>query len=1148
MKKNFVHLHVHTEYSLLDGALRISKLVKKALEYQMPALAITDHGNLFGAINFYKECLKEGIKPIIGAEVYVVRSLTTDPKIVGVNVPHNFHLTLLCKDLEGYHNLIKLVSLGYLEGYYHRPRISKEWLSRYSKGLIALSGCLQGEISYYLLKGNQQQAREALGSYLEIFSKENFYLEIMDHGLPEEHKVLGEVLKLAQESGVKIVATNDVHFLHKEDYGAHDVLLCIQTNKKLKEARRLKFTTPEVYFKSPDEMAELFKEIPEAIEATNEIAERCNLQLEIGGKNFKLPQYKLPEDKKTISEFQYLQELVMVGAQQRYSNITPQIKARLVQELEIIKRMGYAGYFLIIKDIIDFAKANKIPVGPGRGSAVASLVLYVLGITEIDPLKYNLLLERFLNPERVTLPDVDVDFADHLRDKVIDYIKVKYGKDSVAQIITFGTMAARAVIRDVGRVLEVPLVQVDRLAKLIPPKMEIDDALKNVPELGDLVRSNDRYLELIEIARRLEGLSRHPSTHASGVVIAPKPLIELVPLYRGSGGEICTQYDMDSLAEVGLLKMDILGLNTLQLIENTIELCAERNCQISRTQIPFNDSKTFALLQEADTTGLFQLESEGMRDILRRAKPEKIEDICAIIALHRPGPMAHIDEFIKRKLGKAPISYIDEAVKPILEETYGIIVYQEQVMQIAQAVAGFTPSQYDRLRKAMAKKDRDEMSAIRSIFIENAIKNNFPKEKAEKIYEEIAPFAGYGFNKSHSAGYAYLSYITAYLKANFPLEFTAAHLTTEINDSDKLAKIIKELKSKKITILPPDINQSNYEFTIENDSIRFGLGAIKHVGQNSCEAIKKERETGGPYKSFRDFLKRTKKVTNRKCLEMLIKAGALDCFGEDRTELLKKLDRELEKIASPQIELLERQQHLFETSVPKETTSPSLVNPEIAEDLKMRYEKEALGFYLTCHPLEKYRLIYEILNVVELATVKTTNETSLHARNFLHVAGVITSVIKKRDRNNNEYVIFSLEDFSSNNEIIAFNNVFERYRKYILPDNVVIVRGNLNFRNEARVQIEAQLVIDFSSWKDYFNALLVAVNGESQDANSKQRVLMKILEKFPGNVPVFVQRKTKQGTRTFALPNKQIRLCSDLLDELREVLGPKSIKVIYQPT
>ncbi|MEO0084434.1 MAG: DNA polymerase III subunit alpha, partial [candidate division WOR-3 bacterium] len=973
MKAEFVHLHNHTEYSLLDGALRIDKLAERAEQYKMPALAITDHGNMFGAIEFYKVCMAHGINPIIGAEVYVALGSRFDKSIPKNQPEMGFHLTLLSKDLTGYHNLIKLLSKAYLEGFYYRPRVDKELLSEYHQGIIGLSGCLKGEINYYLLHDEIEKARETLATYQDIFGKQDFYLEINRLGLEDNEKLIGLIMQLASEMDAEVVATNDCHYLDASDVKTHDVLLCIQTGKKLSDSRRLKFESLENYFKPPTAMLSLFADIPKACQNTLAIADKCHLVLDVDGKNFHLPNYPIPDSFEQKSSFEYLRHLVHQGLKEKYPTLTKEVEDRLKYELKIIGEMGFAGYFLIIKDIIDFAKSKAIPVGPGRGSAVSSLVVYLLGITDIDPMRYGLLFERFMNPERVSLPDIDIDFADDRRAEIIEYIHQRYGKDSVAQIITFGTMAAKQAIRDVGRVLSLPYSEVDRVAKLIPFGAKISEVVGTSKELRQLMATDNRYKELIEIAQKIEGMSRHASIHASGIVIAPKPLIEFVPLYRSAENEICTQYDMNALSAVGLLKMDILGLKTLSVIDKTISICNNRGKMIDKKAIPLNDPKTYELIQKGETTGLFQIESQGMRELLRRLKPDKIEDLCAVIALYRPGPLANVDieEFVKRKLNLVPIKYFHPSVEPALKETYGMMVYQEQVMQIAAAIAGFSPMQSDRLRKAMGKKDFEEMEALRDTFVEGAKRHHFSEKNALEIFDKIAQFAGYGFNKSHSVGYAHLSYLTAYLKANYPVEYLTALLSSEINDSDKLNVLIKDCRRFNITILPPDINCSNYEFTIESDNIRYGLGGIKHLGQKAAEAIVNER-INGPYQSFRDFIKRTRKSLSRKVYEMLIKAGALDSLDKNRSYLLAKLDEELQIASSERLEYLERQSTLFGfqdkvSKAVREVVPASVWQTDIQSILA--FEKEAFGFYFTVHPLHTYEIELETLALTPINAI-----------------------------------------------------------------------------------------------------------------------------------------------------------------------------------
>jgi DNA polymerase-3 subunit alpha len=1155
MKANFVHLHNHTEYSLLDGALRISKLAQQANKFKMPAVAITDHGNMFGAIEFYKICSAEGVKPIIGAEVYVAPGSRKDRTISRDITETSYHMTLLCKDETGYRNLIKLVSSAYLEGFYYRPRIDKEILSHHYHGLIAMSGCLKGEINHYILRGDIEKAREVLEFYQGIFGNDNFYLELTRLGIPENEKSIAGLMQLSSEMGAKVVATNDCHYLEAGDIKAHDALVCIQTGKKVTDSKRLKFESTEVYFKSPEAMAKLFSDIPDAVHNTLEIADKCNLILDVSGKGFNLPAFPIPESEENRSDLYYLTKLTRQGFKERYSNPTPQIQERLDYELKVIAGMGFSGYFLIVKDIIDYGRSKNIPIGPGRGSAVSSLVLYSLGITDIDPMHYGLVFERFLNPERVTLPDIDIDFADDRRAEVIEYIRQRYGKDSVAQIITFGTMASRAAIRDVGRVLDVPYGEVDRIAKLIPFGAKIGEAIATTKELKQLIDSTPKYKELIEIAEKLEGLARHASIHASGVVIAPKPLNEIVPLYRTADDETCTQFDMNALADVGLLKMDILGLKTLSVIENSFKIVNKQGSALDKKTIPFDDKKTYELLQKAETTGLFQLESQGMRDILRKSKPEKIEDICAVIALYRPGPMAHIDDYVSRKLGASKTKYLHEKAEPILKETYGIMVYQEQVMQIASVIAGFTPTQYDRLRKAMGKKIPVEMQAMRATFIEGAKKHHFTQDKAEEIFDLIAPFAGYGFNKSHSIGYAHLSYITAYLKANYPVEYMTALLTSEISDSDKLNILIKDCRKIGVEILPPDINFSNYEFAIEDNKIRYGIGGIKHLGQKVCEAIANERQNG-PYKSFRDFLKRTRKDTSRKAYEMLIKAGAMDSIFNDRANLISKLEDELEKVGSERLQYLERQKNLFSITSQDETDDDLAMNRNAVtttskEDM-LKFEKEAFGFYFSCHPLESFETEMSAITLTPInkldgllvkqntnSLVRTANNEQ---RKIVHLGGVVVTRQQKKDRKGQDYAIFNLEDFTGITEIIAFSEVFARTRQFLRTDAPIIVRGRISSRDETKTQIEAQNIIPFTDWQNYYDCLVITICAE--EFSKKGEDIKTILGKFEGDKQIFFRIKNPDQTSTvYRQTEPGASFSKELISELSELLGKNALKI-----
>lgn len=1145
---NFVHLHNHTEYSLLDGASRIKDLVAQAQDFGMAALAVTDHGNLFGAIEFYRECEKAGIKPIIGAEVYVAPTDRREKRIHPAIPESSFHLTLLCKDIEGYKNLIKLVTFGYLEGFYYRPRIDKNLLAEYHKGLIGLSGCLKGEINYFLLQGDYERAKKVTEDFQLIFGKDDFYLELNRLGLKENELTNQGLIRIGQELGIPLVATNDCHYLRREDALAHDVLLCIQTGKKLSDKARLHFESEEVYFKSPVQMATVFADLPETLMNTKVIADRCSLLLEGLGKDFFLPAYPRPEEYK--SDFDYLKDQAWQGLKQRYHRITSALEERLEYELSVIRKMGFAGYFLVVKDIIDFAKSQGIPVGPGRGSAVGSLVLYTLGITDIDPLQYGLLFERFMTTERVSLPDIDIDFADNRRDEVINYIRGHYGETNVAQIITFGTMQARAAIRDVGRTMDIPLPVVDRIAKLIPFNTSLQSAIDNSAELKTLINSKAEYQELFRIAQRLEGLARHASIHASGVVIAPKPLIEFVPLYRSAEGDICTQYDMNSLAQVGLLKMDILGLRTLTIIEKTFDCISDsKNLLINRKQIPLNDEKTYSLLQKAETVGVFQLESQGMREILRKSLPNKIEDIMAVIALFRPGPLGTgINDFIKRKRGDAPVVYLHPLMREALEETYGVMVYQEQVMQIAGIVAGFSLAEADKLRRAMSKKIPEEMEAMRASFIEGAKRNRIKPELAQKIFDLIAPFAGYGFNKSHSAGYAYLSYLTAYLKANYPLEFLTAAMTCEIQDQDKINKFVDEAKRMGIKVLPPDINKSRENFAIEGDEIRFGLGGIKNVGLTLCAKIVEEREKKGEFKSLFEFLCRTRTFANRKAYESLIKAGAFDTINPNRKSMLLSLDKELAMANSERIKFAHRQVALFsqgkdgefgmqETELGIRNSAGVTRSIHQAEcDELLQYELDAFGFHFSRHPLENYRNEYE-----NLVTHDSSNLNLLDDGATVNIGGVITGKKLKRDKKGQEYAIITLKDFNDVIEVMVFNQLFHEAQASLKLHECVLIKGTVRTRDDGTHQIFADSVTPFSQIPSFLRHLKIKLPTNYLDEELLEKIKEE-LENYPGKSEVYLLWREDNGQgKLLRLKHPQVTINNSLIARLKELLGPDSI-------
>ncbi len=1045
---NFVHLHVHTEYSLLDGAIQIQRLIDQAKNFHMPALAITDHGNMFGVINFYNTAIKGGIKPIIGCEVYVAPGSRFD-KDKNKHKDTSYHLTLLAYDNEGYKNLMQLSTIGYLEGFYYKPRVDKETLAKYSKGIIALSGCLKGEIPLLILKNEIKNAQETAHQFQNIFSPKNFYFELQANSLSDQNLVNNELISLGRQMEIPLVATADCHYLFQEEARAHDILLCIQTGTTVDARDRMHFSTDDFYFRSTDEMKKLFFNVPEAILNTIVIAERCNLELKFNQSI--LPHYEVPSGD-TLETF--LSDLCEKGLKKRYKEITPEIKERLDYELKIINKMGYAGYFLIVWDVIHYARTNGIPVGPGRGSAAGSLVAYVLEITNLEPLKYGLLFERFLNPERVSMPDIDMDFCYLRRGEVIDYVTRKYGKDRVAQIITFGTMAARAAVRDVGRVLSLPLAEVDKLAKLIPSELNItlSKAIESEPRLRSAIDGKKEIAELFAQAQILEGITRHASTHAAGLVISREPLITYCPLYQGSKDEITTQYDMDAIAKIGLLKMDFLGLLTLTVIKDALTIIKRiRNEEIDIDNIVFDDKKTYNLVSLGQTIGIFQLESSGMRDILRKIKPNKFEDLIAVLALYRPGPLGSgmVDDFVERKHGLREIKYPHPKLEPILKQTYGVILYQEQVMQIANVLAGFTMGQADLLRKAMGKKISEILEAERQNFVGGAVKNGVKKETAEHIFDLIAKFAGYGFNKSHSAAYAFISYQTAYLKANYPTEFMAALLTSKMGDIKEVVFYIKECEKMNIKINPPDINESFHTFTVVDDkTIRFGLAAIKNVGAGAIDSIIKAREKKGRFKTIYDFCESIDtRLVNRRVIENLIKCGAFDSLGYKRSQLMQIIDQVIEIANKIQNDQTSGQTSLF-TDLDKEEKFDYRYHelPKIdewQENILLAGEKETLGLYLTGHPLARYEK--EIKTYSNVSTLSILNKEDGQE---IIIAGIIANADLKTTKKGDRMAILTLEDLKGTIEVLLFPEKFKTYTEFIHEDAIVFIKGRIDASGE----------------------------------------------------------------------------------------------------
>ncbi|MBM7867354.1 DNA polymerase III subunit alpha [Heliomicrobium gestii] len=1114
----FVHLHVHTEYSLLDGAARIGKLVDRAAELDMPALAITDHGVMYGVIDFYKKAKARGVKPIIGCEVYVASRTMVDRDPQKDSDQH--HLVLLAKDLEGYRNLTALVSQAHTEGFYYKPRVDHDRLARHSKGLIAMSACLAGEIPRLLLNSQERQARERAAFYRDTFGRENYFIELQDHDIPEQKQANRGLIRLAGELGLGLVATNDVHYVERKDAYIQDVLMCIQMGKTLQDTDRMKFDGAEFYLKSAREMAALFGEVPGALTNTLAIAEACDLQFDFGKHH--LPAYPIP-DEPAFAQWrrahgsapwpgvpweaaeQYLTYLCKAGMEWRGCAHRDDYRRRLAFELQTICRMGFAGYFLIVQDFCAFSRREGILVGPGRGSAAGSLVAYVLGITDIDPIEYNLLFERFLNPERVSMPDIDIDFDFVRRGEVIDYVVHKYGSDRVAQIITFGTMAARAAVRDVGRVLNLPLADVDKVAKAIPAElgMTIEKAVEISPELQTLCQDS-RIGHLVETARAIEGMPRHASTHAAGVVIAPSPLVDYLPVQRGSEEGVTTQFPKDTVEEIGLLKMDLLGLKTLTLIGDVInKIRRSRGLAIELKDLPLDDPKAYQLLSRADSLGVFQLESSGLRAILRELKPNSFDDIIALVALYRPGPLQSgmVEDFIRRKHGQTAVEYLHPALEPILKDTYGVILYQEQVMRIASELAGFTLGEADMLRRAMGKKKPEVIAGLRQQFIEGAVAHHIPEQTAGAIFDLMEFFAGYGFNKSHSAAYALIAYQTAYLKANYPVEFMAGLLTSVADSSDKVAQYVDESQRLGIRVLPPDVSASEIDFSVVVDplgggrQIRFGLAAVKNVGRGAIDSILLARETGGPFTSLDDFCTRIdNRQANRRVLESLIKAGALSSLGK-RRPLLQALDKCMDVAARRQRDLATGQMNLFDfgglggeagesggfggmgglggsgepggsdgtggfMGIPGGSAAETAVPlPEIAdfphrEILAM--EKELLGIYFSGHPLEELRPWLEKQISMTIARIQPDND-----QQRVKLGGLIHALRRTTTKKGQLMAYFTLEDWSGGVDVLVFPRTYERCAEKIQDDAVVILEGKIHYEEEnKKIFCENLLVVD----------------------------------------------------------------------------------------
>ncbi|HEV2199818.1 MAG TPA: DNA polymerase III subunit alpha [Bryobacteraceae bacterium] len=1159
MPNPFVHLHCHTDYSLLDGACEISQLMQIAAEQKMPAVAMTDHGNLFGAVEFYNQAKQHGVHPVIGCEVYVAQQGYADKS----DSNRYNHLILLCENQEGYRNLIQLVSTGYLEGFYYKPRIDKDLLARHSKGLIALSACLRGDINETLLQDRYEDARRIAYEYTDLFGAKNFFLELQDHGLEPDGKVMPLVHRLASDTGIPLVATNDSHYLRKSDARAHEVMLCIQTGKTMSDLNRMRFEQEAFYLKTREEMMALFGEVEHAVDRTYDIAERCQLKLEQVSEPF--PKFPIPPEHSTDSYFEYVARqgfekrrvrLEALAAEVRLKHDLTEYAERLDREIKTIQQMKFSGYFLIVWDFIRFAKQRGIPVGPGRGSAAGSLVSYAMEITDIDPLAYGLLFERFLNPERISLPDIDIDFCTRGRGEVIQYVTEKFGRERVAQIITFGTLGARAAIKDVGRVLDMGYAEVDRITKLIPSmplNIKLKQARQMEPQLDELARKEPKVREVLEVAERLEGMARNASVHAAGVVISPAPLRELVPLYKTNKDEIVTQYDMVGLEKLGLLKMDFLGLTTLTIIADALKLIAKhRGVTLGMEDLPLDDKKTYeSVFSKAYTSGVFQFESAGMRDVLRRYQPDRIEDLIALNALYRPGPMDMIDDFVDRKQGRKEVVYDLPEMKEILQETYGVMVYQEQVMQISNRIAGYSMGEADLLRRAMGKKKADEMAKQRERFAAGAKANHHPPRKAEKIFDQMEKFAGYGFNKSHSAAYAYLAYVTAYLKAHYPTEFMSALLTSEAGNTAKVVKYINECREMNVRVLPPDVNSSAFDFTPVGDGIRFGLGAIKNVGASAVESIVAARDTspaagakGGPFISLHDFCERVDLgAVNRRMIESLIRAGALDSLEGTRAQLMAAIDGAVENGVRASRDRESGQSGLFAAMLEEQPAAHhALPNvPDWTPQEKLTGEKEVLGFYVTGHPLDQYAD-----KVAELASHTTAQLEGLAKHTEVALCGILAAVQRKRTKDGKAWASLQIEDLEGSLEAMVFSTQYERLNTSLVEDKAVFVRGLVLPEESAPPKISVQEIVPLEVARVNLPSLIsirVPMNGAG-DAVNRATALQRLFQAKPGDTEVRLRLEKPRDFSVILDVTPKVRPDKEFRAVVAGICGPEALEVL----
>ena len=1147
---NFTHLHVHTEYSLLDGSNKIQEYVNRVRELGMDSAAITDHGVMYGVIDFYRAARAAGINPILGCEVYVAPGSRFDREI-GSGDDRYYHLVLLAENNQGYANLMKIVSKSFVEGFYYKPRVDLQLLEKYHEGLIALSACLAGEVARFLTRGMYEDAKAAALRYQDIFGKGNFFLELQDHGIPEQQNVNQQLLKMHRETGIELVATNDVHYTLAEDAQPHDVLLCLQTGKKLSDENRMRYDGGQYYVKSPEEMERLFPYATEALENTHKIAERCHVEIEFGVT--KLPKFDVPEG---YTSWEYLNELCFKGLEERYQPVTEELKERLNYELSTIKNMGYVDYFLIVWDFIRYARDHDIMVGPGRGSAAGSLVAYTLGITQLDPIRYDLLFERFLNPERVSMPDIDVDFCFERRQEVIDYVRRKYGDDCVVQIVTFGTLAARGVIRDVGRVMDLPYAQVDTIAKMIPQELNItiDKALKMNPELKKTYEDQPEIHDLIDTARRLEGLPRHTSMHAAGVVISQKDVSEYVPLSRAQDGSIVTQFTMTTLEELGLLKMDFLGLRTLTVIQNAVHLIEQdTGVHLDMQQIDYNDKKVLDSLGTGRSDGVFQLESAGMKNFMKELKPQSLEDVIAGISLYRPGPMDFIPQYIRGKNHPDTIQYDCPQLEPILKPTYGCIVYQEQVMQIVRNLAGYTLGRSDLVRRAMSKKKAAVMEKERQNFVygneaegvPGCIANGISEQVANKIYDEMIDFAKYAFNKSHAAAYAVVSYQTAFLKYYYPVEFMAALMTSVIEMPNKVAEYIQVCRQMGISILPPDVNCGIYGFSVDHDAIRYGLSAIKSVGRPVINALVEEREKNGTYRSLKDFIERLTGIVNKRAIENFIKAGALDCLEGNRRQKMNVYGQIVDSIAQEKKNSFAGQMSLFDLVSDEDKKDFEIRMPNVGEydkEMVLAFEKEVLGIYLSGHPLEGYRGIMDKMISAKTTDFQPDEESGIpkvYDGQKVIIGGMITERTIKYTRNNKVMAFLTVEDLVGTVEVVVFPRDYEKWQTLITDDARVFIQGRVNAEDDRPSKLILEKV---HSFEDIPREIWIQFKDKAE-YSAAEAELQSFLQSASGTSAVVIYLKDVKAMKR--LPAAFcIRINEEILSELKKKYGESNVKVV----